>query len=394
MKYLFVDTNNFIGCALLIEPKHSPETIKKLSELLDSDKAKLFLPEVVEIEFFRVVDTELSTIEKVVNNFKKNIDDNLPTYLGTEKNGFINSAESIFEKRKNSSEVAKKEIKKIFESKKTIKIPITFEIFINAYKRALAGKKPYEYKRCPECKELKNIIDADCIIFESIISKCAEIEEIELVFSSRNKDHFASFDDSNNKHILHPDLESTLPKGTSVKYHLTLVEALNSEFQTEIDEIEAKKIDNNLNAFKNWTTLTEERLATQNVLNKLLSEKYPDLISRYKSPLDDLLKRSHPIEEALKASKLSLEAIKASKLSLIDDLFKRSSPIEEAINASKLSLEAIKASKLSLIDDLLKRSHPIEEALKTSSPQIEEEKKPDTSESKEEQNKKDKSKKN
>ena len=62
MKYLFIDTNNFIACALLIKPKHSPKTIKKLSELLDSNKIKLILPEVVKIEFFRVVNTELDKI--------------------------------------------------------------------------------------------------------------------------------------------------------------------------------------------------------------------------------------------------------------------------------------------------------------------------------------------
>lgn len=72
MKYLFVDTNNFIPCALLTEPGHSPTTISKLSKLLQSNKTKLILPDIVEIEFFRVVDLQLSIIEKQVNDLAKN----------------------------------------------------------------------------------------------------------------------------------------------------------------------------------------------------------------------------------------------------------------------------------------------------------------------------------
>ena len=152
MKYLFIDTNNFVACALLIKPNHSPTTIKKLKELLDKNEIKLILPEIVEIEFLRVVDYELLKIERLVKSFKKNvidfgkaINENLASFLGTNKKNFIKSINSIYEKRQISSKLGKNIIKSLFEEKNTIKIPLTHEIFTNAFKRALGGKKPYKF---------------------------------------------------------------------------------------------------------------------------------------------------------------------------------------------------------------------------------------------------------
>lgn len=245
MKYLFIDTNNFIACALLIKPKHSPKTIKKLSELLDSNKIKLILPEVVKIEFFRVVNTELDKIKNDVKNLKEIIKKEFPTYLENEKINLNKLIEEIFTKRKSSSKSAKEEIDSLFSKKNVINIPINAEIFINAYKRALAGLKPYNMKFwCLGCDEPKNIINADSLIFESILSVTKKSGKIELIFCSENHTDFAIFDKKEKKHILHPELKSELPKNT--KYYLHLTEVLDFEFKAKIKKAEKDKFKRNL----------------------------------------------------------------------------------------------------------------------------------------------------
>ena len=245
MKYLFIDTNNFIACALLIKPKHSPKTIKKLNELLDSNEIKLILPEVVKIEFFRVVNTELDKIKNDVQNLKKIIKKEFPTYLENEKNNLNKLIEEIFTKRKSSSKSAKEEIDSLFSKQNVINIPINAEIFINAYKRALAGLKPYNMKFwCLGCDEPKNIINADSLIFESILSETKKSGKIELIFCSENHTDFAIFDKKEKKHILHPELKSELPKNT--KYYLHLTEALYFEFKAIIKKAEKDKFKRNL----------------------------------------------------------------------------------------------------------------------------------------------------
>ena len=345
MKYLFVDTNIFIACALLIKPNHSPKTIKKLREFLDSGEVKLILPEIVEIEFFRVVDTELSKIETVVNNFKKIIKDNLPSYFGTEKEEHIKSAESIFKKRKESSEIAKEIINSLFNSKNTIKIPITYDIFIKAYKRALSGKKPYELKWCTECDELKDIINADCLIIESIISEINKLGKIEFIFCSDNNTDFAIFNEKEKKHIFHPEIKPDLPKNS--KYYLHLTEALDAEFKAEIKQAEKDKLRKSLDYLK-------EAAATVPPLPDYLKEAMlsaKPALDHIKEAMASLAMSPNYVKEAMASLALSPEILKkqvASFASISETLKEQlasAASVSEALKNQLSSASKIDVSK-------------------------------------------------
>jgi predicted nucleic-acid-binding protein len=244
MKYFFIDTNNFISCALLEEVSHSPETIDKLISILESNKIKLFLPEIVEIEFFREVETNYSMIEEAVNKLIDNLTKNFPDYLKKDKNDFIQSAKEILKKRNESKSIAKEKIKSLFNSQNVIRIPLNIEIFVNAFKRALAGNKPYKYSYCGECKNLRNIIDSDCLIFESLIYKLKELKEkAEILFCSDNIADFAEKDKKTGSPILYHSLKADFPDGISVKYYRHFTTALNSEFSAKIKKSDIKEIE-------------------------------------------------------------------------------------------------------------------------------------------------------
>ena len=241
MKYLFVDTNNFIPCALLTEPGHSPVTIDRLIDSLSSDEVKLIFPEIVELEFFRKVDSLLSIIEKQVMDLEKAVNEKYPNHLKGDKERIVKSIKEIYRKRKFASKLAKIKVKKLFKSKNVIRIPVTYEMFINSYKRVLAGKKPSKSEYCSECGRLTSIIDNDCLIFESILSLNNDLKDNELIFCSANIRDFAD-KIQKRKYDLHPELRADLPKNLNVRYYLYLGNALNREFSAKIERIELDKI--------------------------------------------------------------------------------------------------------------------------------------------------------
>ena len=245
MKTLFVDTQLFVACALLtMEEGHSPEAIDGLSKHLEKSSARLLLPEVVEIEFFRVVNDKLIKIDESKKSFLKGLDDIFSGFplVMNEKVKFRKLGNEIFDERKKSSGLAKINAGRLFDSENTIKIPITGDILIKAYKRALSGQKPYEPEFSLPRRKPINLIDADCLIFESILSHFNKADRIEMIFCSNNIKHFAEYDKKNKKYILHPELEKSFPRGSTIRYYDSLPKALNSEFKTKIKKEEDKKI--------------------------------------------------------------------------------------------------------------------------------------------------------
>jgi len=278
MKYLFIDTNNFVSCALLYKAEHTPVAIDKLKNLLYLNKSKLLLPEIVEIEFFRVVDDSLATIKEQVRKFKKILESDFPSYLEYEKKEFMRAAEDILGKRVFSSKAAKAKIQALFSGNYILKIPLTPEIFLSAIKRGLSGKRPYKHKVCQECHEMKNLINNDSLIFESIISRINELgKDNELIFCSHNTHDFADKD----KKGLHPELLKDVTSGVSVKYYLHFVEALKKEFAEKIPEKEVKdittyaKLLKPLYAFSDSTAEQIARLREESGISKMM-QSIPD----------------------------------------------------------------------------------------------------------------------
>jgi len=132
----------------LTRPKHTPETIEKFGDVLVAGKAKSLLPEVVEIEFFRKIDMELSTIKKGVDDFIKNIGKIPPAFLNMDNEKFIRPLKEFVKAIEQATGLARREIDKLFKGKNVIKIPVSTEIFRAAYLRALRGRKPSKFAIC------------------------------------------------------------------------------------------------------------------------------------------------------------------------------------------------------------------------------------------------------
>jgi hypothetical protein len=312
VKYLFIDTNNFMACALLTESGHTPQTIDQLINLLDGNQINLVLPEIVEIEFFREVDLELSKVEKHVKGLKDLIDTNFPTYLKPDKDQFMTSAQDIYSKRKASSQAAKAKLTSLFGRQNVIKTPLSPKIFIDAYKRAMSGKKPSKTKYCSECGAIKQRIDADCMIFESILSIKSEFEDNELIFCSANKEDFALYDKKQDKHFLHPDIVACFSQKTEIKYYIKLVDALKAEFNKTVNREEKEKI----NKYFQWHDLMAQlrnqadlaaSLSIQGIA-KQAAEANSGVMASLKNAvagsLAEMIKRQYrdPLAEAIKAT--------------------------------------------------------------------------------------------
>lgn len=86
MKYIFLDTNSYIYCSFLTKSDYTPETLEKLRKILnENDDVELLIPEVVELEFYKIMDERYDEINRDVNKLMKDINEIIPDYLKNEK---------------------------------------------------------------------------------------------------------------------------------------------------------------------------------------------------------------------------------------------------------------------------------------------------------------------
>ena len=248
MKYIFIDTNIYIYCALITKGNYTTQTIDALNKAINTYDTRLLMPEIIKLEFnkkaINIFENEVTT---KINKLKKEIQNiSFPDYLGEEKSKIEKNIDNLLEKRKvNLKRVSDNIIKDIEGNTHTILLKLTNEIFLQSYKRAIKGIKPYSGKICNNCGNVENIINADCIIIESIIDFFNNIDisrDDELIFCSNNTKDFAIFDEEKNKHELHQDIKKQLK--LKVKYYNNLPDLLRDEFKSEIDNLEIKEIKN------------------------------------------------------------------------------------------------------------------------------------------------------
>lgn len=242
MKYLFVDTNNYLACAHLTKSNLSPKTLEQLKRLLEDNKLKLLVPEIVEIEFFRKVDRELERIKGIFTDFKKYIKAKDEPLLADEKQKINQSIDKTINQRRENTKTAKEYLRSLFTEQNVSVLRLTPYIFIRGYQRALGGRKPYKFEYCKECRELKHLVNSDCLIFELLLAEIRKRKISELIFCTGDLEDFAKYDKETKKHILHPELQSDFPSSIKVIFYENLAQALNEEYQTNIKRAESEKI--------------------------------------------------------------------------------------------------------------------------------------------------------
>lgn len=246
MKYIFIDTNIYIYCALITKGNYTTQTLDTLNNILNRSNSKLLMPEVIKLEFEKKANSIFENdVSGNINRLKKEIQNiSFPDYLGEEKKNIEDNIENLLEsRRKNLERVSNNLIKDITNNTNTILIELCNDIFLRAYKRALIGEKPSNKQICTNYGKSEYMINADCMIIESIIDYFKKIKinpDDELLFCSNNTKDFAIFDQNNNTHKLHDDIQKDI--GINVKYYNNLPDLLKKEFNSEINNIEIKGI--------------------------------------------------------------------------------------------------------------------------------------------------------
>lgn len=239
MDYLALDTNIFINMCLKRTESVTAPCYKSLKQLLDEDRIRLVLPEIVKVEFKRNVEPEFRNsrrfIHQVIKDLNKIVfplDITDGEYSWSEidrlKREITNNLQEILEKFK-AMDITKQiaPIQQIMQHRNTEEILTSDELIIKAYKRVLE-------KKAPAHKDRKRS-EGDCLIVESLIQHFSNKNDIgKAFFISYNKDDFTDPEDEK-REKLHPDLKPAFD-ALGIKYDPHLAKILKEEFHMDIDE--------------------------------------------------------------------------------------------------------------------------------------------------------------
>jgi len=234
MQYLLIDTDVYIQCALLENEGDDKKAIETLLELLDKDKIKLLLPEVVKLEFNNVLKKKLSSLKRAIGiigeeNIKKN-----NNFDNKVKEDIREALDGVIKKREKNIDEVKVLLNKIFTHKNTIFLKLTNDSVLNAYKMYLAGEKPYS----PD--PIKGSIQTDCLIIDVVREFLKEEKDYELYICSRNKSDFSENPD--NKEKKYTIARDVREKFSKVEYTPNLFQLLNDKFGSKFGEKLVKKV--------------------------------------------------------------------------------------------------------------------------------------------------------
>ena len=226
-KYLCVDTNIFIQCCLLEIDGDDLGVLNNLHKLLNEGKVKLLLPEVIRLEFYRVLDEKINSLVNQIGKHKGNI--NSDSFDKKIKKDLIIKLDEYTEQKKQVAEKVKKEVESIFSHANTIQkgLEITPDVLVGGYKMFLKGVKPLK-QSVPEKREM--VFQQDCMIIESLKEFLKDKPSYKFYFCSQNKSDFSK-NSSRGKIEIHKDISEHF---AHIKYYENLGEFLNKEMKTKL----------------------------------------------------------------------------------------------------------------------------------------------------------------
>ena len=257
-KVVFLDSNIFINCALEEVEGSNIETLGDIESLLNKNKAKLLLPEVVisEVEF-GIEDRFIKLRLKIKKSFDsilklKELDPSaLKKGRGKSQGLLIKSLKEVRTRIRNDKKEAlknlddkKKEIKRavsdIVKNSNAIKIDLSDNDIMKGLRRSLNKKPPFSvFNNKPAYLK-----DSDCIIFESLISFLKEYKATgkvkigKLILCIDDVDYFKSEDKQDLKKEVEQDLKKEVEQ---LKAYNDPVEMLKGEFHKKYTSAEIKK---------------------------------------------------------------------------------------------------------------------------------------------------------
>lgn len=235
-KYIFIDTNIFLSCALEQLQDLNLEILEKFKEKLDEEKIHLIIPENIKAEINFGLRNEFKKLEEGIKNTlsDKRLDD-----LKKESNLLVvalqNGKKEALNKLSENQKAVIKIIDDIFKHKNSIIIELSDKILANGMKRASLKKRPFTTKAGSFIK------DQDCIALESILhylSTKTITEEMEVILCSDDGDYY---DDINNKE-LHVDIKNEFKK-LKLSCYRSPIEMMNAEFKDKYSLEQSKQFE-------------------------------------------------------------------------------------------------------------------------------------------------------
>lgn len=230
-KYICIDTCDFVDCCVL-ESEEKDKAMKSLEVLfqkIDNGEIILLLPEVVQLEFSKSLNSRVNDIKKTAETLKKDITaqkkqgGNYQSFTPKMVVDINEKIDSFIGDRSANVKNATEIIEKIFNNKNTIKLPLDSDSILNAYKCFLSGKKPISYDK------LKDVaIQSDCLTIDLLERYLKTQTDYEFLFCSRNINDFADSTEISDPAI-HKDIGARFP---SIKYYTNILKLLNVEFGT------------------------------------------------------------------------------------------------------------------------------------------------------------------
>ncbi len=263
MKYLLIDTNVYIQCCLLeLEEGDDFNVLKKLHSLLENNQLILLLPEVIELEFNKILEEKTNKLVNKIGEYKKSINKDNDLDSGVIKDLLQKLKECVDERLKNKNNV-KQEIKEIFSHKNTLRLPLNSDIITEAYKLFLSGNKPYNKDEFGE-------IQPDCLILETAKDYFLNFltqNQYEFYFCSLNKGDFTDKSITDNDELIIAKAISVNFK--HIMYYNNLLKLLNDNFNTKYSQKTIDKVSQNTYNLENQLYSTFSTTASQSLVASL-----------------------------------------------------------------------------------------------------------------------------
>ena len=221
MYYLIIDT-----CVWIDLCKNFPEVRKKLTELVERQKATLLLPQIVIDEwnrnkFSKIVVAKQESIQGMINSARK-----LSQYMKSDAANTLGTVLEQLCKKEIAKEIVSDEIDAVddlFAHPSTIIPPLTIHIKAQAADLALTKKAPFHKKNSM----------ADALIILSSIEYVKQNSLGNVIFISNNTQDFSA---TNDKTQIHEDLREIF-EHRGIQFFINIGQAIN-EIENNLVNIE------------------------------------------------------------------------------------------------------------------------------------------------------------
>lgn len=240
IKYLFIDTNNFI------EPLEGGfkqtqiglEDLQELNKLIETRSLNLLLPECTLLEVKRLVIEKSMELKESFATLQSN-----KTIESTRvKNRSGEFFKILLKEEEEILDKVSRLLNEIFRSSSLVFIELNEKIYLNAYRRGLLGKKPFnKEKQKTVNNRVIHSVSPDVLAIESVkyfFVKNA-IKNHKLIICSRDSD-WREEDGTE----LDPQIRNEFKES---KLYTTLRECLRSEYSIDLPPIDEKLNDEDIN---------------------------------------------------------------------------------------------------------------------------------------------------